>query len=222
MGKITLREKLLSEGELNRNIMVSSNFIKEMEVYGFMNCKDRGNILSGSSLITELDGYGDVQINSSNYIIYSFFMRQNNVVTPIYHTIAVCSQDFDINVEELYIPAFFDITHYNNGSLITDKLYREIKSRYGTGKTVSNLEWEKAQWPSEYSLVDGKVMMHIKQGKIVFKDKYECIKSVEEETLVLCRYPQDETGEMKYMSFGLDQLFVVDKNLGTSKKQIIK
>ena len=218
MEKITLREKLLSEGELNRNIMVSSNFINEMEVYGFMNCKDRENILSGSSLITRLDEYGDIQINSSNYIIYSFFMRQNNVVTPIYHTIAVCSQDFDINVEELYIPAFFGISQNNNGSPIndgspiTDKLYRELKSRYGTGKTVSNLEWEKAQWPSEYSLVDGKVMMHVKKGEIVFKDKYDCIKSVEEEAIVLCRFPHGESGDMKYVTLGLDQLFVDSKN----------
>lgn len=206
MGKITLREKVLSEGKLNRNIIVSCNFIKELEVYGFMNCKDREDVLSGIAFGgTDLEG--DVQINSSDCIVYSFFMRQNNIITPIYHTIEVCTHDIDINVAEIHIPSFRlqNVTYQS-------KLYHETKFRYGQGKIVSEQEWEKAKMPSKYSLVDGKVMMHVKKGEIVFKDKYDCIKSVEEEAIVLCRFPHGESGDMKYVTLGLDQLFVDSKN----------
>lgn len=216
--KITLRKKLLLDGELNRNILVSSNFIKDLEVYGYMNCQDRRKILSGQFPIRQIpsgqndsnsDLEGDVQINSpEDWNIYSFFIRQKNVVSPVYHTISVCPKDIDIDVEELCIP-----------SLCDNKLYKEIKIRYGRVKKItSDYEWEKNRFPSEFSLVEGKVMMHLKQGNVVFKDNYDSIKSVEEYAIALCRYPLGETGEMKYVFFALDQLFYDEKSKKSSTK----
>lgn len=221
--KITLRKKLLLDGELNRNILVSSNFIKDLEVYGYMNCQDRKEILRGQiygdaeqsnnhnrlTVLIKSGEAGDVQINSlEDCDIYSFFIRQKDVVSPVYHTISVCPKDIDIDVKELYIPSLYD-----------NKLYREIKNRY-KGKTVSDDEWEKNQYlfPSEFSLVDGKMMMHIEQGNVVFKDNYDSIKSVEEYAIALCRYPSGETGEMKYVFFALDQLFYDEKSKKSSTK----
>ena len=181
MRKIRLNEYLIKEGELQSGIAVSSNLIDNLEVYGFLNCKGREEVLK---------------------------------VTPIYPMISICQEDVDLDVKRLYIPSFVG-TRTKSQKIVDDELYSNIKYRFGTGYKVSESQWEKARWPSSYSLVDGDVVLHIKKGEIVLQDKDGCIKSVGDSIVVLCRYLHEETGEIKFLFSRLEQLYYEIK--GTKK-----
>lgn len=215
MGKVRLNEYLEKEKELHSGIAVSSSIINKLEVYGFLNCKGREEILSGCDN-QDINSYGDVEMNydTSKCKIFSFYLKQNSKVTPIYPTISICQENASIDVKGLYIPSFIG-TRTKSQKILDDELYSDIKHRFGTGYQVSENAWEKARWPSKYSLVAGDVMLHIKKGEIVLQDKDGCIKSVEDSIVVLCRYVHEETGEIRFLFSRLEQLYYEIK--GTKK-----
>ena len=215
MRKIRLNEYLIKEGELQSGIAVSSNLIDNLEVYGFLNCKGREEVLNGCD-IQDINSSGDVEMifDDSKCKIFSFYMKQNSKVTPIYPMISICQEDVDLDVKRLYIPSFVG-TRTKSQKIVDDELYSNIKYRFGTGYKVSESQWEKARWPSSYSLVDGDVVLHIKKGEIVLQDKDGCIKSVGDSIVVLCRYLHEETGEIKFLFSRLEQLYYEIK--GTKK-----
>ena len=219
MERIRLNDYLEKEKELYSGIAVSSSIISNLEVLGFMNCKDRDDILSGYGL-NSINSYGDVEIefDNSKCKFFSFYMKQNSKVTPIYPTVSICQKDVDVDVKELYIPSFVG-TRTKSQTIIDDELYSRIKCRFGTSYRVSENEWGKAGWSSRYSLVDGAVIAHIKKGDVILKDKDGCIKSVGEAIAVLCRYLHGETGEIRFMFSRLEHLYYEVKGV---KKTVAK
>lgn len=208
MERIKLNEYLEKEKNLHSGMTVSCSIISSLEVYGFLNCKGRADILSGYAHAHDLNSYGDVEMkfDSAKCKVYSFYMKQNTKVTPIYPTAAVCQKDVAIDVKELYIPGFLG-TRTTRQSIEDDALYKNIKRRFGTGYEVSEDEWRKAGWPSRYSLENGSVMSHIHEGEIVLKDKDGCIRSVGDSIVVLCRYVQEEIGEVRFFFSRLEHLY---------------
>lgn len=190
MKVLSLREKLIIEGEIHRNIIVSSLLIKDLEIYGFINCA-----IQDSKLV----------INTSDYIVCSNLMKYNSDIIPLFRSLSICTVDMELKVKNVHIP-----------SLQETSLYKSIHERFGNGRPVQDIEFKKAKWPSKYHLEEGEVMFPVEKGTVVFRDKDGCIKSVEEDALVLCRYLYNDTGELKYMIFALDQLFCEEK---TNKRQ---
>lgn len=186
MKVISLREKLIKEGGIHRSIIVSSVLIKNLEIYGFINCA-----IDDSKLV----------INTSDYIVCSNLMRYQLNIIPLFRSLSICTEDMELKVKDVHIPA-----------LQENNLYKSIHERFGSGKFVQENEFKKAKWPSKYYLKEGDVMFPVEKGTIVFKDKDGCIKSVEEDVLVLCRYLYNDSGELKYMIFALDQLFFEEKS----------
>ena len=219
MERIRLNDYLEKERELYSGIAVSSSIISNLEVLGFMNCKDRDYILSGYGL-NGINSYGDVEIefDNSKCKFFSFYMKQNSKVTPIYPTVSICQKDVDVDVKELYIPSFVG-TRTKSQTIIDDELYSRIKCRFGTSYRVSENEWGKAGWSSRYSLVDGAVIAHIQKGDVILKDKDGRIKSVGEAIVVLCRYLHGETGEIRFMFSRLEHLYYEVKGV---KKTVAK
>lgn len=217
MEKKRLNDFLEKEGELNSGITVSSSLIKNLEVYGFINCKCRTDIKSGYGL-KDINSYGDVEIGiePSKCHFFSFFMKQENKVTPIYPTISICQENTAVDVKELYIPSFIGVSRSINGGIVyDDSLYSNIKRRFGVGYEVTEKEWLKAGWPSRYTLKDSVVLSQIQKGEIVLKDADGCIKSVGESIVVLCRYIHEETGELRFFFSRLEHLYHEIK--GTNK-----
>lgn len=185
MEIISLREKLIKEGEIYRSIIVSSALIKDLEIYGFINCAIQDSKL---------------EINTSDYIVCANLMRYHSDIIPLFRSISICTEDIELKVKNVHIP-----------SLQENTLYKSIHERFGTEKIVQEYEFKKAKWPAKYRLEDGDVMFPVEKGTVVFKDKDGCIKSVEEDALVLCRYIYNDTGDLKYMIFALDQLYCEEK-----------
>lgn len=194
MAKITLREKLLNDGHISRSIMTASHLIDNLELYGFVNSEvykpSYNEVPSG------------IIINKPDLTICSSYIKaETSPVIPVFRTLSVCTEETYIDVKNIHSPY-----------LSEHRLYKEIHTRYGTGKIVTEAEWDKYKnaWPSRFSFNEGKIMLHIEKGNILFLDKDDCIKGVEseeEEALALCRYLCKDSGEIKYMFFSLDQLF---------------
>lgn len=211
MRKVSIREKLFTEGEVNRGIVVSSNLVKELEIYGFVNCSYDDSLLSG---VSSYPAKGNIQLSSRECLIYSYYLRKDEIVHPVYRTVAIAHESVDINVENLYIPSYRSYGQYGG-----NWLYNQIKSRYGTGKTVTDNEWVKGHFPSRFSMSEGKVFMHIEKGEVVLKDKFGVVRSVEEEAIAVCRYLNLETGEIQYLFYCLDEIFYEEKETKVKDKK---
>ena len=94
---------------------------------------------------------------------------------PIYREVCLCKSPIYIDVVRLITP-----------SLESHSLYHRIK-REGVNYIVSESEWTQNNWPPEYSFMDGKIVLRVNEGDILFKDKYGYIKSVGNEAIaILC------------------------------------
>lgn len=209
MAKIILKEKLEQEGFLSCNIIVSSALIKNLEIYGFVNSCDREMIVSESNYnktTNKLNGV--VNRDYSNPIISSNYMYQvmdyfngaafmtTGLQTPIFKSLLMCSEETELNVENIWIP-----------SLWANSYYQKIKSRVGTGVAVNEYEIKKAKMPSSITAKDGKAMLAVSTGAILMIDSSGEVASVGDDVLVVCRYINNQTGRLCYVIYGLDELF---------------
>lgn len=209
MVRITLEDYLKKNGSVQSGITAKSNLIDKLEVYGFVNaCKDEDmyNVgYTGCFLNGIVNKEPACQIILSNYIYqvtthYSGKdLTREGMPIPVFHTLAVSKSEGQYNVEDIYVP-----------SLIGKQLYRKIKSRHGTGVTVSDNDLKKGNFPSCISAIDGKAIMTAPAGHVQILDKDGVIKSIGENIMVVCRYLHAETGTMCYTQYNLNEVFVDD------------
>lgn len=213
-GRITLQEHLDKYGWLRSRMVAKSILIDEVEIYGFINCSKEmldEYKTNEYKLLGIVDKDPSRQIIQCNYMyqIIEWFdgnkVQQTGLATPIYVGLRKCGVDTEINVEELYIP-----------DLINHKLYKEIRSRKGTGIVVTEqlVNKNKSKVWTEHNILikDGKAMMPIHKGDILCQHIMDnSIKSIGQELLAVCRYIHKTTGRMCYTQYGLDELTVKDE-----------
>ncbi|MBQ8958563.1 MAG: hypothetical protein IJ057_08715 [Bacteroidales bacterium] len=210
-SRITLQEHLDKYGWLRSRMVAKSILIDEVEIYGFINCSKEmldEYKTNEYKLLGIVDKDPSRQIIQCNYIyqIIEWFdgnkAQQTGLATPIYVGLRKCVVDTEINVEELYIP-----------DLINHKLYKDIRSRKGTGIVVTEQlvnKYKSKVWTEHNILIkNGKAMMPIHKGDILCQHIMDnSIKSIGQELLAVCRYIHKTTGRMCYTQYGLDELTV--------------
>lgn len=116
---------------------------------------------------------------------------------PIYREICLCKESFTIDAVQLIMP-----------QLDSNRLYRKIK-REGVNYIVSETEWLQDNWPTEYSLENGKIILRVDENSLLFKDKYGYIKSVGKDAVVILGLSElynDEEVDMAYYQFSINDL----------------
>lgn len=209
MDRITLEEYLKKNGSVQNGIIVKSNLVDKLEIYGFANaCKDEdmyNDVYAGLFLNGIVNKEPKQQIVMSNYIyqITTHYsgkeITREGIVIPIFQTLVVSESEGQFNIEDLYVP-----------SLIGKQLYRKIKSRHGNGVVVRDYDLEKAKFPSYIKAVEGNAILNAPAGHIQFLDTDGVIKSVGENIMTVCRYLHSETGTMCYTQYNLNEVFVDD------------
>ncbi len=200
MIRTTLQQKLCKDRKLKSGIKVTSILINEMEIYGYINTWGNNISSLNASMQSSL-----INKHSANQIVCSDFIFQKtngldkangwyekNRITPIYKRIEVSDKDFIFDIANLYIPLFVD-----------NQIYLKIKSRYGTGVKVTSSDIKNLTNSFfDVEEVEGKAMMHIKKGDVLFYDKHWLLRSVEnvvykktKTSEVLFKYWVEEFGE---------------------------
>lgn len=209
MYRITLEDYLKREKVISSGMIVKSNLIERLEIYGFINaCADEdmynedyaGLILNG--IVNKETKHQIVLSNHLYQVSYHFCgkeLKQEGMVIPIFQSLEYSQQESQYNVENLYVP-----------SLIGKQLYRKIKSRFGNGVTVSDYELNKAKFPSHIKAVEGKAIYNAPSPHVQFVDKEGVVKSIGENIIVVCRYLHTLTGTMCYTQYNLNEVFVDD------------
>ncbi len=209
MAKVKLSTVLNREGHLDSNIIASSILINELEVCGFVNSCSvldsvnqtySGAIESLNSLISKSVPR---EVVTSNYLCQVVeyatgkeVLQQFNA-TPIFNSIRLEQVEGSYNLENLYIP-----------SLIHNRLYKQIKARFGTGMIVSQSDINKAKFPKNITESEGKAMYKTKESDILLLDRDGFVKSVAQELLVLCRYVHTISGALCYTKYSLDEVYI--------------
>lgn len=209
MDRITLEDYLKKNGRVHSGMIVKSSLVDKLEIYGFVNaCKDEDmydKVYAGLFLNGIVNKEPKRQIILSNYIYQVTTHYSGKEITregmriPIFQALVVSESEGQYNVEDLYIP-----------SMISNQLYRKIKSRRGNGFAVSDYVLEKAKFPPYIKAVEGKAILNAPIAHVQFLDKDGVIKSIGENIMVVCRYLHAETGTMCYTQYNLNEVFVDD------------
>ena len=224
MGLITLQEYINRKGWLEWGMRVNADF-GEMIVRGFVNSSK--DMIDNTHFIrpTRPQLIGFVDKNCSNMVICSNYMYQiinwhngektlqQGVVHPIYPAIHRYQNNTEVDLEQLYIP-----------DLVTHPLYKAIRSKKEKNSFLTEQELHKYRpyknesdrWKEHGIIINnGKAYMPVKNGDIVFHSLNgllkpyttdSSIKSIAQEILVVCRYLHEQTGQIHYALFGLDEL----------------
>lgn len=209
MERITLEEYLQKNGSLHSGVIVKSNLVDKLEIYGFVNaCKDEdmyNEVYTGLILNGIVNKEPKRQIILSNYIYQVTTHYSNREITregmaiPIYQSLVVSESEGQYNVEDLYIP-----------SLTGKQLYRKIKSRLGNGVRVRDYDLEKSKFPSYIKAVEGKAIFNAPTAHVQLVDKDGVIKSIGENIMAVCRYLHVESGTMCYTQYNLNEIYIDD------------
>lgn len=209
MNRITLEDYLKNHGRVHCGMIVKSNLIDKLEIYGFANaCKDEdmyNDVYVGLILNGIVNKEPKHQIVLSNYIYQVTTHYSGKEITregmaiPVFQALVVSESEGQYNVEDLYVP-----------SLVGKQLYRKIKSRLGNGVVVREYDLEKAKFPSYIKAIEGKAILNAPKSHIQIIDKDGEIKSIGENIMVICRYLHTETGTMCYTQYNLNEVFVDD------------
>lgn len=209
MNRITLEDYLKNNRSVHCGMIVKSNLIDKLEIYGFANaCKDEdmyNDVSAGLIFNGIVNKEPKHQIVLSNYIYQVTTHYSGKEITkegmaiPIFQSLVVSESESQYNVEDLYIP-----------SLVGKQLYRKIKSRHGKGVIVREYELKKANFPSYIKVIEGKAILNAPKSHIQIIDKDGEIKSIGENIMVVCRYLHTETGAMCYTQYNLNEVFVHD------------
>lgn len=210
MAKNTLQEVLESTSELSSGMLVSSSLIKEMEVVGYVNsCYDEELLATHMGLHSTKQYRGIInhaaqsQIVCSNHLYQILPMPNGNdilmqgILSPIYKDLIIADEEMAINLESLELPFLTD-----------NQLYRKIRARIGKGVVVDERMLRKANFPENIKAEDGKAILHIRQGEVLCRDKYQNVKSIGRNVLALCRYVHSATGNVCYAQFELTDLCI--------------
>lgn len=210
MERITLEEYLLDNGTISSGMVGKSKLIDKLEIYGFVNaCKDEDMYKEywGGTFYPN----GFVNKETSRQIVLSGFLcqvtdnyydkeiTQTQRCIPVFDSVRISDSEDDYGVEDIHIP-----------SLVGNKLYRQIKERYGHGKNVTDNELRKHDFPSNITVLDGKAVFHAAEGHIQLLDKNGKVKSIGENILAVCRYIHEATGALRYTQFNLDEITLDD------------
>ena len=224
-ARITLSEYLETREKhrnffrsLRRGMVVHGALVEDMEIYGFLNYSSE---IIYERKYNEFDLLGIVDKDPSKQIICGNYMYQvvewfdgkkvqySGRITPIYDILGKSTVDRSIDVANLYIP-----------SLISHELYKRIRSRKGTGVTVTDYDVRRYvkkddAWSSlGIYLENGKACLPVHEGDLLLWRNLDwpteggAIKSVGEEILVVCRYLHKSTGRMCYTQLGLDEITI--------------
>lgn len=141
MNRITLEDYLKNHGRVHCGMIVKSNLIDKLEIYGFANaCKDEdmyNDVYAGLILNGIVNKEPKHQIVLSNYIYQVTTHYSGKEITregmaiPVFQALVVSESEGQYNVEDLYVP-----------SLVGKQLYRKIKSRLGNGVVVREYDLE--------------------------------------------------------------------------------
>lgn len=209
MESITLEMYLQEKGTVSKGLICHSALIKKLEIYGFVNARKDKNKYNKSyahlffnGLINK-DPKGQI-IMSSHIFQATTYYEGNEIVkagnvTPIYPEIRLSETKAEYNIENLRVPF-----------LLSTHLYDKIKSRRGTGVSVTEQEFTKAKWGDNYKLVDGKVMLEAPEYHVQCLNKDGVIKGIGENLMAVCRYLHEETGTMCYTQYNLDEIYLDD------------
>lgn len=206
MERKTLDVLLNEKGNLESGMLVSSTLIKEIEVCGFINSSipkssAEDNILGLYLSLANKAPYR--QVVRSNYIyqvvdyIENDRVKSKGIVLPIYKTLSICKEDFEMNLEDITIP-----------KLEPSPLYKKIHKRLGGTVKVTEYMIQKANYPDYIEARDGKAIVNIHAGNTICLDREGCIKSLGQNIMALCRYIHTETGTMCYTQYSLDELYI--------------
>lgn len=209
MNRKTLEDYLKQNGNLQSGMIVKSNLVNKLEIYGFVNaCNDEdmyNEVYAGLFLNGIVNKEPQHQIVLSNYIHQVTLhykgkeITQEGTTIPIFQTLKVSKSEGQYNIEDVYIP-----------SLAGNQLYCKIKSRHGNGVSIKEFELRKAKFPSYIKESEGKAILNAPTAHIQFLDKDGVIKSIGENIMVVCRYLHTETGTMCYTQYNLNEVFIDD------------
>lgn len=224
---MTLQEYINRVGGLNWGMKVNTDF-GEMTIRGFVNSSR--DMIDNAHYIrpTRPQLLAFVDKNCSNMVVCSNYMYQiinwyngnmtlqQGVVHPIYPAIRQYQNNTQVELEQLYIP-----------DLVTHPLYKEIRSRKEKRGSLTEqklqkyrpYKYERDRWTEHGIMINnGIAYMPVKKGDIVFHSLNgllkpymtdSSVKSVAQEILVVCRYLHEQTGQIQYALFGLDELSIV-------------
>lgn len=208
MERTTLEEYLQKEKFLQSGIIVKSNLIEKLEVYGYANACNDDNIYGYYYGNYYLNGIVDKenkgQIVLSNYILQVTThhlgkeIRTEGLRIPVFKTLSISEVEENYNVEDLYIP-----------SLVNNRYYIEIKRRE-SGSIFTDYKLKKANFPVNITALEGKAIFNAPAGHIQLFDKDGVMKSVGENIMVVCRYLHEVSGHICYTQFNLNEVFIDD------------
>ena len=233
MELITLHEYFNRRGWVEWGMKVNTDF-GEMRIRGFVNSSK--DMIDNTHFIrpTRPQLLGFVDKNCSNMVICSNYMYQiinwsngektlqQGVVHPIYPAIHRYQSTIQVDLEQLYIP-----------DLVTHPLYRAIRSKKKEGFLTEQelhkyrpYKNESDRWIEHGIIINnGKAYLPVKNGDIVFRSingllkpytTDSSIKSIAQELLVVCRFFHEQTGQIHYALFDLDELTI--ESQGSSPK----
>ena len=204
MIKTTLMQRLEENGCLEKDFLVSSLLIKEIEVCGFLNGVKKFRQTDDQFLhlydsILNKAPHRMLVRSGMVHQIFEYFngsqISSMNCVFRIFPTLTINQSVFEMNLKDIHIPA-----------LEKSSIYRDI--RKGFKRTITNDKLRKNGFPEFIKIKDDNVICEIEPGKILCLNREGEIRSLGEDIQVLCRYLHPETGIMCYTIYSLDELYI--------------
>ncbi len=219
-NNISLSEYLKKYEFLKYGMIAQCALIKEIEIYAFANCsKD----MFEKFRYNQYHLLGIVDKDSTHQVIRGTYMYQvvewydgekvqhTGITTPLYLGLRLSKEDTEMDIANLYIP-----------DLISNELYKIIRSRRGSGVEVTPQLVNRYKVPKgihdiwsshNIEVKDGKAYLPVKKGDILCIHAVDhAIKSIGQEIIAICRYTCKETGRLVYANFNLDELTIEDKD----------
>lgn len=200
-----LEKHLFETGCVEKGIIVSSNLIDKLEVYGFVNsCQDEIDEDMFERACVNRLSKGVINKDPHGQIVLAYHLCQSSIldndkktVTEIYPKLVVSKSVAKYNLEDLYVPSLRD-----------KQLYQDIKSR----KKIYDIcnKFKKGGFPSNYKLEDGKIIIEAPKLHIKCLDNDGVTKSIGDNLIAVCRYLHSETGTMCYTQYNLNEVYVDD------------
>ncbi len=200
----SLLDVLYSKKELVTGMIVGSQLIKELEIYGFIPYIEDTNLDSniGVPLDMRLGVIASDRVSFSiaeHSLTQGLTQKKGYVILPIYRKIRYDNAEHDLLLENLYVFSFRCNNIYN------DFRNRKLSQLQNLTKVSSRISIDNSR-DVHYKTKSDEILMYKKRSYPIDK-----VSGVASYLLIVCRFLNSVTGRISYVIYPPEDLFLLAK-----------